>query len=100
MAGSIVTRNRNIVLRATVPAAIGITAAYAVLPITVRNVGDLAWSYEKRYPVLADAHLRTRERVTQFWETGKAHTRMTVGMVQDKVHDTRETLEDWVKKGR
>ncbi|KAF1977147.1 hypothetical protein BU23DRAFT_527517 [Bimuria novae-zelandiae CBS 107.79] len=100
MAGSIVTRNRNILLRATVPAAIGIGAAYAVLPITMKNVGDLAWKYEEKYPVLADAHLRTRERVTSFWETGKAHSQMGVGMIQDKVTETRSSMEDWVKKGR
>jgi organizing structure protein 2 len=100
MAGSIISRNRNILLRATVPAAIGLGAAYAVLPITMKNVGDLAWKYEERYPVLADAHLRTKDRVTQVWETGKAHTAMSVGMLQDKVSGTRSNMEDWVKKGR
>ena len=100
MAGSIVTRNRNIVLRASVPAAVGLTAAYAVLPITTQNVGDLIWKYESRYPVLADAHLRTKERVANFWETGKAHSQMGVGMLQDKVSETRSSMEDWVKKGR
>ncbi|KAF2868888.1 apolipo protein O-domain-containing protein [Massariosphaeria phaeospora] len=100
MAGSIITRNRNILLRATVPAAIGLGAAYAVLPITTRNVGDLLWTYEKRYPVLADTHLRTKARVTQFLETGKAHSMASLGMLQDKVGDTRERLEDWVRKGR
>lgn len=100
MAGSIVTRNRNILLRTTIPAAIGVGAAYAVLPTTMANVGQLLWSYEERYPVLADTHLRTKERITRFWETGKAHSAMTVGMVQDKVGETREKLEDWVKKGK
>ncbi|KAF2444178.1 hypothetical protein P171DRAFT_463890 [Karstenula rhodostoma CBS 690.94] len=100
MAGSIITRNRNILLRATVPAAIGLGAAYAVLPLTMKNVGDLAWKYEERYPVLADAHLRTKERVTSLWETGKAHSAMSVGMIQDKVAETRSNMEDWVKKGR
>lgn len=100
MAGSIITRNRNILLRATVPAAIGIGAAYAVLPLTMQNVGDLAWTYEKRYPVLADAHLRAKERVTSIWQTGKAHSAMSVGMIQDKVAETRSSMEDWVKKGR
>lgn len=100
MAGSIVTRNRNILLRASVPAAIGIGAAYAVLPLTMKNVGDLAWTYEEKYPVLADTHLRTKERVTRFWETGKAHSAMGVGMLQDKVAETRSNMEDWVKKGR
>jgi organizing structure protein 2 len=100
MAGSIITRNRNILLRASVPAAIGVGAAYAVLPLTMRNVGDLAWSYEQRYPVVAEAHMVTKERVQRFLETGKAHSGMAVGMVQDKVGETRERLEDWVKKGR
>lgn len=100
MAGSIISRNRNILLRATVPAAIGLGAAYAVLPLTMKNVGDLAWKYERRYPVLADAHLRTKERLTSVWETGKAHSAMSVGIIQDKVAETRSNMEDWVKKGR
>ena len=100
MAGSIITRNRNIFLRASVPAAIGIGTAYAVLPLTMKNVGNLAWTYEERFPAIAKAHLQTRARVYKFWETGKAHTAMSLGMVQDKVTDTREKLEDWVKKGR
>ncbi|KAF1362420.1 hypothetical protein EJ07DRAFT_163662 [Lizonia empirigonia] len=100
MAGSIVTRNRNVVLRASVPAAVGVVAAYAVLPHTMQNVGALVWSYEERYPALADAHLRTKARVVHLIETGKAHAGMTVGMVQDKVSDVRDNMEGWVKKGR
>lgn len=100
MAGSIVTRNRNILLRASVPVAVGVTAANVVLPITSRNVGDLIWKYEQRYPVLADAHLQTRERITWFVETGKAHLGMTVGMVEEKLGETKEGLEGWVRKGR
>jgi organizing structure protein 2 len=100
MAGSIITRNRNILLRASVPLAVGITAANVVLPITSKNVGDLLWTYEEKYPVLADAHLRTRERITQFIETGKAHAGMGLGMVEGKINETKDGLEDWVKKGR
>ncbi|KAF2704356.1 hypothetical protein K504DRAFT_164507 [Pleomassaria siparia CBS 279.74] len=100
MAGSIITRNRNIVLRASIPAVIGVGTAYAVIPLTMKNVGDLAWSYEERFPVLADTHLRTKARIERFLETGKAHTSMTLGMVQDKVTGAREKVEDWVKKGR
>ncbi|KAL8949015.1 MAG: hypothetical protein Q9222_004838, partial [Ikaeria aurantiellina] len=43
MSGSILTRNRNILLRATVPFAVGVGAAWMVLPITTRNVADLVW---------------------------------------------------------
>ncbi|KAI4124679.1 MAG: hypothetical protein LQ338_004679 [Usnochroma carphineum] len=41
MSGSILTRNRNILLRATVPFAVGVGAAWVVLPVTTRNVADL-----------------------------------------------------------
>ncbi|OAK95086.1 hypothetical protein IQ06DRAFT_285142 [Phaeosphaeriaceae sp. SRC1lsM3a] len=100
MAGSIITRNRNILLRASVPLAVGITAANVVLPITSKNVGDLIWTYEEKYPVLADAHLRTRQSITHFIETGKAHAGMGLGMVEDKLHETKDGLEGWVRKGR
>jgi len=100
MAGSIITRNRNVLLRASVPLVVGITAANVVLPHTSKNVGNLLWTYEEKYPVLADAHLRTRERVSQFVETGKAHMGMGLGMVEGKINETKDGLEDWVKKGR
>jgi organizing structure protein 2 len=100
MAGSIVTRNRNILLRASVPVAVGIAAANLVLPITSKNVGDLIWTYEEKYPVLADTHLRARNRIAEFVETGKAHAGMGLGMVEGKLNETKDGLEDWVKKGR
>lgn len=100
MAGSILTRNRNILLRASVPVAVGIGAAQYVLPITSQNVGNLIWKYEERYPALAENHLKIKERVTRFLQTGVEHTKMTMGMLEHKVDETRESVEDWVKKGR
>ena len=100
MAGSIITRNRNILLRATVPVATGIGASYYVLPITTRNVGDLAWKYEERYPVIRDNHLRATQGISHFLETGKAHSQMGLAMAEEKAQGVKETLEDWVKKGR
>jgi len=100
MGSSILVRNRNILLRATFPLAVGVAAGWYVLPVTMRNVSDLAWTYEQKFPVVADTHLRVRERVTRFVETGIAHSKMGVGMLEDKVGATREGLEDWVKKGK
>ncbi|KAK7546753.1 apolipo protein O-domain-containing protein [Phyllosticta citricarpa] len=100
MAGSIVTRNRNILLRASVPVAVGVAASYALLPLTTRNVGNLIWTYEERYPALAENHIRIKERVTRFVETGKAHSKMSVAMLEEKIGNARETVEDWVKKGK
>lgn len=100
MAGSIVSRNRNILLRATVPLAAGVAAGYAVLPITTRNVGDLIWRYEERYPVIRDNHIRVKDGVKHFVETGKAHSQMGYYQAKDKVQGVQEAVEDWVKKGR
>ena len=100
MAGSILVRNRNILLRATVPPAVGLGAAYTVLPFTMRNVGNLVWSYEERFPAVADTHMKVRERLSRFVETGKAHTEMSLAMAEDKVGGVRSAVEDWIKKGR
>jgi MICOS complex subunit MIC26 len=100
MAGSIVTRRNNILLRFSVPVAAGITAGNFFIPITMRNIGDLAWSYEKRFPVIAETHERTQERIQRFWETGKAHTAMSLGMAQDKIQEGKQAVEDYVKKGK
>ncbi|KAL1620353.1 hypothetical protein SLS54_006137 [Diplodia seriata] len=100
MAGSIVTRNRNILLRSTVPVAVGIVASWAILPLTTRNVGDLVWTYEERYPVIAENHLRAKERATRFVQTGIAHSKMTAAMLEEKIGDAREAVEDWVRKGK
>ena len=67
MTGSIVSRNRNILLRATVPMVVGIGAGWVVLPNTMRNVSDLLWTYEQRFPAIADGHIRTREGVEKAW---------------------------------
>lgn len=66
----------------------------------MHNVGDLIWTYEKKYPQLADAHLQARERIERFWETGKSHTQMSLGMLEQKVDEARKGMEDWVSKGK
>jgi organizing structure protein 2 len=100
MAGSIVTRNRNILLRATFPLAVGVGAAWAVLPITMRNVSDLAWKYEQRFPVVADSHVRIREGIQQGARFAQVHANLGARMVDDKVTEAREVVEGWVKQGK
>jgi organizing structure protein 2 len=100
MTGSIISRNRNIVLRAAVPLAVGIGAGWVVIPVTMRNVSDLLWKYEQKSPVISDAHLRTREAIEKTWRMARVHTRQAVSIVDDKVSAGREAAEDWVKKGK
>ena len=100
MTGSIVSRNRNVFLRATVPVAVGIGAGWVVLPVTMRNVSDLLWKYEQRFPAIADGHIRTREGIEKAWRMARVHTQQAVNIVDDKVSSGREAVEGWVKKGK
>ncbi|KAL3419279.1 Apolipoprotein O domain-containing protein [Phlyctema vagabunda] len=100
MTGSIVSRNRNIVLRAAVPLAVGIGAGWVVLPVTMRNVSDLLWKYEQRFPVVADGHIRTREGIEKAWYMARVHTKLAVDTVDEKVGAGREAVEGWVRKGK
>ncbi|KAI0396692.1 apolipo protein O-domain-containing protein [Xylariaceae sp. FL0594] len=100
MAGSIIARNRNIILRASLPLALGVGAGWVVLPITMGNVSNLLWTYEKRFPAVADTHIRTREGIQRAWHMTKLHTELSKQYVEDKVTEVRDTIEDWVKKGK
>jgi organizing structure protein 2 len=100
MTGSIVSRNRNVLLRATVPVAVGIGTGWVVLPVTMRNVSDLLWKYEQRFPAIADGHIRTRQGIEKAWRMARVHTQQAVNIVDDKVSSGREAVEGWVKKGK
>lgn len=100
MAGSIITRNRNILLRASVPLALGVGAGWTVLPVTMRNISDLTWKYEQRFPAVADAHLKFREELSRGVSFAKVHSQVGKQFVDDKVTDAREAVEGWVKQGK
>jgi organizing structure protein 2 len=100
MGSSILVRNRNFLVRWTVPFAVGIGTAWAVIPITTGNVADLIWKYEERFPVVADTHTRVRDGVKNFVQTGIAHSKMGVAMLEEKIGDVRTSVEDWVRKGK
>ncbi|KAF4467328.1 mitochondrial [Fusarium albosuccineum] len=100
MAGSIITRNRSIVLRASLPLALGIGAGWTVIPVTMRNVSDLTWKYEQRFPVIAESHVRLRESIRNGVSFAKTHSKGGVRYVDEKVTDAREAVEGWVQKGK
>ncbi|KEY67612.1 hypothetical protein S7711_07809 [Stachybotrys chartarum IBT 7711] len=100
MAGSIMSRNRNILLRATFPLALGIGAGWVVLPITMRNVSDLAWKYEQKFPVVAESHLKARDGLQQGVQFARVHSALGARYVDEKVTEAREVIEGWVKQGK
>ena len=100
MAGSIVSRNRNIFVRATFPLAVGIGAGWVVLPYTMRNVGNLVWSFEERAPVVAMNHLRVKGAVEEGWRQVKGRSEVVEKWAEEKTREAREAAEGWVRKGR
>jgi organizing structure protein 2 len=88
------------VLRAALPLAVGIGTGWVVLPITMRNISDLLWKYEERFPAIADGHIRTREGIEKAWSMAKLHSQLAVNAVDEKVTSGREAVEGWVKKGK
>ncbi|KAI0506112.1 apolipo protein O-domain-containing protein [Xylaria bambusicola] len=100
MAGSIMTRNRNILLRASLPLALGIGAGWVVIPVTMGNVSDLLWTYEQRFPAVAETHVRTRESIQHAWHMTTMHTELGKNYIGEKVGDARDVVEGWVKNGK
>lgn len=100
MAGSIVARNRNVLVRASAPLALGIGAAWVVLPVTMGNVSALLWSYEQRFPAVAEAHVATREGIEKGAHFVKVHGDLASRKVTEAVTEAREKVEGWVRKGK
>ncbi len=100
MAGSIVSRNRNILLRAMVPLAAGVGTSWLVMPITSRNVGDLLWRYEQKTPFISENHLRIRNAAEQAWMLARDRGRMAIRAVDETAQGGREKVEEWVRKGK
>ncbi|KFY21604.1 hypothetical protein V491_02965 [Pseudogymnoascus sp. VKM F-3775] len=100
MAGSIATRNRSILLRGSAPLAIGVAAGWVVLPVTMRNVSDLLWKYEQKFPALANGHLKAKSGIERAIYMTKVHTEQAVRVVDEKVGEGREAVEGWVSKGK
>jgi MICOS complex subunit MIC26 len=100
LAGSIVTRNRNILLRATFPLGVGVVAGWTLIPVTMRNVGDLMWEYEKRVPVVADSHLQVRAFGEDAWRRLRESGRVVADKVDSSTGEGRKMIEGWVEKGK
>ncbi|KAG6304468.1 hypothetical protein E4U45_001525 [Claviceps purpurea] len=100
MAGSILTRRSNILLRSAVPMLFGVGAGWTVLPVTMRNITDLTWRYEQRFPAVAETHISVGESLRKSASFARAHGRVGVQFVDDKVTGAREAVEGWVKQGK
>lgn len=101
MGGSILARNRGLFLRTVTPLSLGLGAAYAVLPITMRNVGDLVWGWEEdNVPGLAANHMRVRGALEQGWREAQGRMEGSRRWGVQKIRESREAVEGWVRNER
>ena len=100
LTGSIISRNRGIILRTTFPLAVGIAAGWYLIPVTMRNTSDLIWEYEKRAPVVADTHTQISALVQQVWKQTRGITQGAVAFADEKSIEARRSVEDLVSKGK
>lgn len=100
MAGSIVARNRGVLLRGATPLALALGAAWSVLPVTMGNVSALAWRYEQRVPAVAEAHVKVREGVEKGVSFVRVHANLGERKLTEAIGAAREKVEGWVAKGK
>lgn len=100
MAGSIATRNQNLFFRATVPFAVGITAGWMLIPVTMRNIADLSWEYEEKVPLISNTHAEIRGFTREAWRQTRVRARLLSDWADEKAAAGREKLESWVKEGK
>lgn len=89
LSGSIVARNRSIVLRALSPLLFGVAAFGYFLPQTYSNTGKLIWHFEQRVPAIAKAHIDTRKSIDDL-----------VSSIDSAATDANVALESTVSKTR
>ena len=82
------------------PAAIGLGVAWTVIPVTMRNVSDLAWKYEEKAPLIAENHLRIREMAQKALQEGMDRSIVLRRWTEESVRNGRQALEDFVRKNR
>lgn len=89
LSGSILARNRNVLVRGITPIAVGVGAFAYFLPNTFQNTRNLVWKYEQRAPTLADYHIQAENGVNSM-----------VKGVSSAVEDGKQGLENGIHKTR
>jgi organizing structure protein 2 len=100
LTGSIISRNRGIFLRATFPLAVGITAGWMLIPVTMENTSNLIWEYEKKVPAISETHSQISGFAKEAWRQAKVHAVVAKDRADEMATETRRKVEDLVSKGK
>jgi MICOS complex subunit MIC26 len=100
LTGSIISRNRGILLRTATPLAVGIATGWYLIPVTMRNTSDLMWEYEKKVPAIATTHQQISEIVQEAWVKTRRYTQGAAEWADEKATEARKNVEAAVRKGK
>lgn len=87
-------------LRAATPLAVGITAGWLLIPVTMRNTSDLIWEYEKKVPVVSETHSQISGFAKESWRQARTHAQYAINWADDTTYEARQKVEDLVSKGK
>ena len=71
-----------------------------LIPVTMRNTGDLVWEYEKKVPAIADTHLTLRDAAFKASRVLREQSRGTIDWADKSALDARKKVEQLVGEGR
>ncbi|KAK9475564.1 apolipo protein O-domain-containing protein [Dipodascopsis tothii] len=95
LSGTIVFRKHNVLLRSFVaPVIFGGVAFRFLLPETFNNVAQLAWSYEKMVPEIANAHIKASTFITENIKGAELTTRELRQKVDETVASSRRAVKE------
>ncbi|CAO3663098.1 unnamed protein product [Rhizopus stolonifer] len=93
LAGTIIARNRNIVLRFLTSTTLAVGTSYYLLPKTTSNVFQHLERLEKRYPQLQAAHQSVNESVDDAYKQVDSTLVQLRGAVDENAAKLREQFE-------
>ena len=71
-----------------------------LIPVTMRNTGDLIWEYEKKVPAVADTHLTIAGAARDAYRQFRERTQGTVEWADKSANKARRKVENYVGEGR
>jgi molecular chaperone DnaK (HSP70) len=93
LAGTIIARNRNIVLRFLTSSTLAVGASYYLLPKTTHNVAVQLERLESRYPQLQAAHQTVRDTVCDARKQVDETVSQLRGAVDENAKQLREQIQ-------
>lgn len=93
LGGTILARNRNIVLRFLTSTTLAVGASYYLLPKTTQNVAAHLERLEKRYPQLIELHQQVNNTVNDARKQVDDTVAQLRGVVDENTNKLREQIQ-------